>query len=591
MHRNVRPLSEPTVLIAGAGPTGLALACDLRLRGVDALVVDRLERPASTTRALGLQPRGRQILDRLGVLGDLPQRAPRQTLFDIYAEGRLAARIDIASLQGQDDEGPLRVPQTAIEERLRGRLHELGGQILWGYELCEASTHATGVAVVLRSRNDERVMRCAWLIGCDGAHSVCRRLIGAEFAGTAYPQTFLLGDVHLTRPRQGGAAIYLRHGQLLSMASLPDGRWRMGVQLPPGDPLAKRETTALTTDRIASSIAAREALTRLQALYAAISGDRTMLLCDPTWLSVFRIHRRIASRFRRGRVLIAGDAAHLTSPLGGQGMNSGLSDAFNLGWKLALVIQGRTDDRLLDTYEAERRPAIAATDRATAAWTNVLLADGFPSRIFRRWVALPAMRLGPVHAWVLTGRRALQSSYRGGPLAPQARKGWFDRLTHRGPQPGDCAPDAICRWACDDVSTRIGREIGPNWGMIIFAAASAATRACTEMAREYLGEDLRIIYATASADVTVCGKQCLLCDHAGALVRAYRPGSDSVLLVRPDGHVAWRSTLTELAGLRYWLAEVLRLRRFEPASIRKSIDATHVVSLANLGSAPRSVGR
>ena len=127
----------------------------------------------------------------------------------------------------------------------------------------------------------------------------------------------------------------------------------------------------------------------------------------------------MASSFRRGSVLIAGDAAHLTSPLGGQGMNTGLSDAFNLGWKLALVVEGRADESLLETYEAERRPATERIDRATMQWTHLLLGDSRASRILRRYVVLPAMRARAVQAWILTRRGDLQSNYRGGPLAPQ----------------------------------------------------------------------------------------------------------------------------------------------------------------------------
>jgi 4,5-epoxidase len=161
----------------------------------------------------------------------------------------------------------------------------------------------------------------------------------------------------------------------------------------------------------------------LQELYRDYSGDSATRLIDPTWLSIFRIHRRMASTFRKGRALIAGDAAHLTSPLGGQGVNTGLNDAFNLGWKLALVIQGRADERLIDTYEAERRPSVERIDRATAAWTSVLFGDSVGARFVRRWIALPAMRWRTVQAWVLTRRGALQSSYRGGPLAQDAGNG------------------------------------------------------------------------------------------------------------------------------------------------------------------------
>jgi 4,5-epoxidase len=274
-----------------------------------------------------------------------------------------------------------------------------------------------GVDVIVHSPEGTRTIRADWVVGCDGAHSVCRKLIGAEFVGSAYPQTFLTGDVRLEGSRERGPTIYLRRGQVLVTAPLPDGRWRVGAALPPGDPLAAKGGEGLTADRDKNSTSVEEGLARLQQLFADYSGDGATRLSDPTWISIFRIHRRMASTFRQGRVLIAGDAAHLTSPLGGQGVNTGLNDAFNLGWKLALVIQGRADERLIDSYEAERRPSVARIDRATAAWTSVLFGDSVGARFVRRWIALPAMRWRFVQAWVLTRRGALQSSYRAGPLA------------------------------------------------------------------------------------------------------------------------------------------------------------------------------
>jgi FAD binding domain len=265
-------------------------------------------------------------------------------------------------------------------------------------------------------------------------------------------------------------------GQILVTARLPSGHCRIGVALLPGDPLASRGGEGLTADRDKNSTSFEEGLARLQQLYTAYSGDLATRLSDPTWISVFRIHRRMASTFRKGRVLIAGDAAHLTSPLGGHGVNTGLNDAFNLGWKLALVIQGRADERLVDTYEAERRPSVERIDRATAAWTSVLFGDSVGARFVRRWIALPAMRWRFVQAWILTRRGALQSSYRGGPLAQNSKTGLLGRALHWGPQPGDGAPDVECRRRAD--SGTIGARCG-SW--------DKSERAGSEASASFLG--------------------------------------------------------------------------------------------------------
>jgi 4,5-epoxidase len=550
-------MARTSVLVAGAGPTGLALACDLRRRGIDAQVVESLERPPVTTRALGIQPRGRQILDRLGALGDLEQIIERSQPVDIFVDGKLSAHIDMGSWRGADKDTPLRAPQTAIEERLRERLRELGAEVLWGWAVSDIRQDTGGVDVMVESPEGAQTLRADWLVGCDGAHSVCRKLIGAEFKGSSYPQTFLLGDVRLAGSREYGPTIYLRSGKLFVTAPLPSGRTRVGVALPPGDPLAAKGGEGLTADRDKNSTSVEEGLARLQELYKEYSGDAATRLEDPTWLSVFRIHRRMATTFRRGRALIAGDAAHLTSPLGGQGVNTGLNDAFNLGWKLALVLQGRADERLIDTYEAERRPAVERIDRATAAWTSVLFGDSAGARFVRRWIVLPAMRWRYVQAWVLTRRGALQSSYRGGPLAQSARVGWLGPVSQWGPQSGDGAPDVECRRRADSGATTIGREIGPNWGLIVFGPTNEATRACQAAARGRLGEDLFVLQVVSGKEGLEVDADRLLEDPGGKVARAYRARPGSAILIRPDGHVAWRSPTADRRGLEAWLDGVL----------------------------------
>jgi 4,5-epoxidase len=553
--------SSVSVLIAGAGPTGLALACDLRRRGVDARVLDRLEKAAVTTRALGLQPRGRQIIERIGALGDLPKEALSQTGFDVYVDRRLAVSVAFDALKGSDDEGTLRVPQTTIERHLRERLRELGEEVRWGHEVIGCTQDTTGVEVTVRARDGEHRMRADWLIGCDGAHSTVRKLIDAAFDGTASRQTFLLGDVRLDWKRKNGAAIYLHRDQVLSMASLPEGMWRIGVALPEGDPLAEAGHDALTVARDASAVASEPALTRLRQLFQEYSGDGTTRISDPTWFSVFRINRRMASSFRRSYVLIAGDAAHLTSPLGGQGMNTGLSDAFNLGWKLTLVVGGRADERLLDSYEAERRPATERIDRATMQWTHVLLGDSRASRILRRYVVLPAMHLRFVQAWILTRRGDLQSTYRGGPLAPQTSSALRTPLRGRGPQPGDEAPDSRCMRRGHLEPTRLGKEIGPNWGLLFFGGDEHAIAACTEAARSRLPPPVRVLRIAARDGHRTTEADGVIDDRFGAIRRGYRPAKTTTLLIRPDGYLAWRSGTPDAAGLTWWLEDVLGVGR------------------------------
>ena len=555
-----------TVLIVGAGPTGLALACGLRHRGVDVQVLDRSKSPATTTRALGVQPRGRQILDRLGALDSLLGEAVPETDFDVYVNGRHALHVNINVLGGPDDDGPLRVSQTLIERSLRERLRQLGVEVQWDHEVVGADEGPEGISATVRTSTGMESVRAKWLVGCDGAHSTVRKAIGASFEGTAYPETFLLGDVSLNRGRESGAAIYLKNDQILTMATLPGGTWRIGVALPPGDPLAERGREAMTAERDKSATDLKEGLTRLQHLFSEYLNDDKTLLFDPTWFSVFRINRRMASSFRRGRLLIAGDAAHLTSPLGGQGMNTGLSDAFNLSWKLAFVVQGRVGEDLLDTYEGERRPATEKIERATTQWTNILLGEGWLNRALRRYVMLPAMKFRSVQRWVLTRRPALQSSYRGGPLAARGHGRWLNLLLRRGPQSGDEAPDPRCRFANTSKVTSLGHEVGPNWGLLLFDSIPRDIEACVDAAQSRLGDDLRVFRIMTESHPGEThedrlSQNNLIEDYSGAIAQSFRPDKGTAILVRPDGYIAWRSSDSDIVGLTSWLDNTLRITR------------------------------
>ncbi|MBV9180223.1 MAG: FAD-dependent monooxygenase [Acidobacteria bacterium] len=545
---------DSTVLIVGAGPTGLALACDLRSRGISTLVVEKLREPPTTTRALGVQPRGRQILGRLGVLKDLNAEAVPQGDVDIFVEGQRSVQLRFDAFREESNEGVLRVPQTAIERMLRQRLEQLGAEVLFGWEIVQASDSGMEVTAIFRSADGEKKLIAEWLVGCDGAHSTCRKIMNVDFEGSAFPTTFLLADVRLDWVKKEGAAIYLRKGQVLTLGSLASGMWRVGVALPADDPIAKYGEGVMTADRTRNSVSLEDGLKRLQELFAAYSGDSVTKLHDPTWCSIFRIHRRMASAFRRGRMLIAGDAAHLSSPLGGQGMNSGLGDSFNLGWKLAMVVHGLASEQLIDTYEGERRPATAKIEHATTTWTNVLLGIGPLNKFLRRYIALPLMRLSVIQRWVLTSRQSLQSSYRGGPLARTGRSALVTRPLHRGPQPGDLAPDIECIRAKDATPTRIGEEVGICWGLLIFGPSDDRAKELMFAARNRLSPDLRVLRALSLNETAPSSsEEILVLDTRGALKRIYKSVPGTAILIRPDGYVGWRSKTCDVKSMLKWL--------------------------------------
>ncbi|MDB1087683.1 FAD-dependent monooxygenase [Streptomyces sp. ACA25] len=504
------------VVIAGAGPTGLALACGLLAAGVPARLVDRATGPAGTSRALGLQPRGAEVLDRTGALGDLPQRSRPIGQVRAHVNGTLMARLDVGRGTKLVRKPGLLVSQAEIEAGLRHRLEKLGGQVEWGRELTGADQDEKGVTVRLA---DSPPLRADWLVGCDGAHSRVRKAAGIGFPGVPVVERFLLADVRVTLPiPRDAVSVWLRGDQLLAAFPLPGTDvWRLMA------PAAQQADNgpAATSDVL-------DTLTGLLREHARVP-FRT---AEPLWTSTFRIHRRLATRYRQGRVLLAGDSAHIHSPVGGQGMNTGLGDAENLAWKLALVAAGRADHALLDTYEAERRPLAQDVLETTSAMTRMIVGESPLARVFRDRVGVPLMNRPVVQRAIWNQASQLGISYRGGPLAGRSLPG-------RRPRPGDRVPDVLC--TRNGEPTRLHAELGPHWALLLPPASPAVPPAVPTPLPGGGDRWAETVHRKLGDTVTV-------------LATAGERGHPA-MLVRPDAHLAWRGSTP--AALDRWLADLL----------------------------------
>jgi 4,5-epoxidase len=557
-------MNENNVLIVGAGPAGLTLANDLKRRRIAVMVVDKAAGPATTSRALGLHARGREILACLGALGDLPDRAVHAAATNIRVRGRLLTRFVVRTTHGQDALGPLLISQAEIEARLRRRLVELGGEVRWGHEVVRAVQHSNGVEVRLRTANGEHTLQADWVVGCDGAHSAVRDLMHVDFEGRPFPEMLVLADVALT-DRDGNAdegTIWLHPDGMIGIVPLPRRVWRVFAELAADDPMAKTghvAATALRGDLPVSDTV----LDRVRSLLRERVGDSAPRIVFSSWTSVFRFHRRIASAYRRQRMFVAGDAAHIHSALGGQGMNTGIGDAFNLGWKLACVIHGGASEQLLDTYEAERRPVAADVVRQTSRAWNILLGRTVLSRLFRDHVLLPLLRSPAMQRrWVESGSQ-LRVNYRGGPLAPTTMVDWMSALVHRMPLPGDRGPNVGCRRVPSGEATTLGKLIAGRWALLLFGGSAKDRCACIAAARRRLDELQVVRVLTTARDGTPddpFGPETFVQDDDGGMVSAYRPGRRAAILLRPDGHIAWRSSQLAPEGLLTWLHRALDAR-------------------------------
>jgi len=375
------------VLIVGAGPTGLMLANQLARRGVRVLVVDRHPGPSIQTRALGVQARTLEIYAHLGLAEHALELGRRATGADMWAAGRRVARVPFGDIGREISPYPfvLILGQDDNERLMGDALRDRGIAVTWSTELVGLSQQADHVAARLTQADGAtREVTVAWVAGCDGARSTVRELNGIEFVGAPYEDVFFVADTQLVGPMVPDEVnVYLwPHGFHLFFPMRGPDHWRL-VGIVPAE-LRGREQ--LTLEDVVPSI--RE------------EAGPTLEFQGCSWFSTYRIHHRRAARFREGRCFLLGDAAHIHSPVGAQGMNTGLQDAYNLAWKLALVVGGMADDRLLDTYAEERIPVAERLLRTTDRLFSLVVSDSrlaglLRTRIVPKLLAI-AMSIEPV---------------------------------------------------------------------------------------------------------------------------------------------------------------------------------------------------
>lgn len=337
---------DTDVLVVGAGPTGLTLASSLIRRGIATTIVDAAPTGAHTSRAAAVNARSLEVLEDLDVTRRLVKEGIHAPVFTIRDRSRTLMRLDFSRLT-TDYPYTLLIPQNVTETLLNDRLVELGGSVLRSKRLTSVAQDADGVTATF---DDGDVIRARYVVGADGIHSVVREQAGIDFHGGAYDESFILADVHLTgeAPVEEVVLFWATNG-LTVVAPLPDGSYR--IVAPLAD--APEEPSAALVQQI---------------LDERGLGKGRVTVTDVVWSSRFRIHHRVADTYRAGRLLIAGDAAHVHSPAGGQGMNLGIQDAVALAGALESVLAGGPDD-LLDAYSDSRRPVaqqvVEMTDRLT----------------------------------------------------------------------------------------------------------------------------------------------------------------------------------------------------------------------------------
>ncbi len=471
----------PQVLIVGGGPTGMMLAAELRLHGVEVTVLEKDAEPSPLVRALGLQPRSVEIMDARGLLGRfLAEGTP-------YPQAALSfAGIPAAPGTVLDSAHPylLGIPQPATDRILADRAQELGAHVRRGTEVTGIAQEADGVAVRLA---DGSTAEAAWVVGCDGGRSTVRRLAGIDFPGESAQTEWLLAEVEVTASADEVAAVSAevrRTHRGFGVGPAGDGVFRAVV---PAASVSEDRTVPPTLE---------EFRTRLRVFAGTDFGAHS-----PRWLSRFTDATRIAAHYRRGRVLLAGDAAHVHPPLGGQGLNLGVQDAVNLGWKLAATVAGWAPDGLIDTYERERRPVAADVVALTRAQGVLIAPEPGPQSV--RALLTDLMRFPDVSGYLVERVAGIDVRY----------------------DLGD--PDPLVGRRAEDLPVAGGRlydRLHNARGVLLVPEGGLP-------APGWEGRIDRVEVATADAG--------------------------RAMLVRPDGHVAWRGGDPEglRAALVRWFGE------------------------------------
>jgi 2-polyprenyl-6-methoxyphenol hydroxylase-like FAD-dependent oxidoreductase len=506
-------MAEGPVLIVGAGPTGLVLALELARRGVPFHLVDRRPTPLGRDRAIVVKSRSLEVLAGIGLVGRFLQRGRMIRAIDLFSGGTKVASV---GLDGLDSPFPfdLCIPEEETERILTEALEEQDGRVERGVEFAGLEQTPSGVRARLHSQGDgERVLQASWVVGTDGLHSAVREAIGDAFEGHDYPTLWGVADAQLTdwhRPTDH-ATVQIEPPVVIAFP-LRDGRWRFTFQPEP------------TGDDLLGTIGAR--------LAAIVPG---VALREPDQPQLFHTHGRVARRYRVGRVLLAGDAAHASTPFEGHGMNTGMQDSYKLGWKLALVALGAAPESLLDSYEAERRPVAQAIARSgDDAEARAGQRDPAARQALIQFLANPeGRRIAAV------AEAEIAFGYQQSPIVDEAVAGAAPNAccTQIGFRVGDAAPLETSRRTCG-LHELLGAH-GHTLLLMLGDAAPAAVDQGLALARR-AAEPYRPhvqAYVVTRNGRAGGAPEDLLHDPTGALHQRLA----GLCLVRPDGHLGFRA--------------------------------------------------
>lgn len=530
-------IDVPPVLIVGAGPTGMAAAMSLSRSGIPVRIIDKAAQPSPWSRAIGIQARTLELFEQHRLVEPFLELGHKAHVANLYSNGHRLARLDFDPLQTRYPY-LLFLEQATTERLMAEHLTAFGVTIERGVELLNCDQGSASLQATLRYPNGaEEKVRPSYIIGADGAHSTVRHGLDIGFIGKTFEQTFLLADLHAdTEWPDDELHIFASGEGIAALFPMRDGRVRL---------IADRRAPAEGTKNDAPTLdECRELIA--QRIHHRVTTSSL------EWSSYFHLNSRMAETLRSGRIFLAGDAAHVHSPAGAQGMNTGIQEAFNLGWKITRVLTASAPDRLLDTYYAERHPIERDVLRQSSLMTQMAAAEHGPIALIRDHVMPALSAIGPLRDAARRAVSELSVQYRKSPLT-------LDRSLDGGPRAGDRAPDA---WV-HVIDGPLGRVPGAGclfdlhdpacFSLFLLVAPTgeediALAPATLTVANKIRDKDLDDLVESISSvfpnAIRIWRVTDNSSDTARSLTDAYGRTRPCFYLVRPDGYIAARGRVT-----------------------------------------------
>ena len=538
------------ILIAGAGTTGLAMACELARHGAPVRIIDKQSGINPHCRACSVHARTLEIFYDFGIVDEILAQGHKVLGMSQYADG-----VRFMRSGGDEVDSPfphtVNLEQCKTESVLERLLRTYDIEVERETELMAISARPDAVvATIRRADSSEEVVETPWLVGCDGAHSRVRHLNHIHFPGKEDLHQYCLADVLMESTlARDEIHTYMGDRGLLFFFPLPERRWLVAADLPTQHDAVKEQPTLDDVRAIASE-----------------RGPAGISFSDPRWLAYFRINYRAARHYRHERIFLAGDAVHIHSPMGGQGMNTGIQDAYNLAWKLALVHRGRAPAGLLDSYEKERRPV--AEDVLT---TTRMLTDRFEAfsnlsseqrqRLYINMVVPPE-----VAKRMARHLEQLDLNYTKSPICHQHEGSHFGKKRFTaGPRPGEEAPDARPLLHDNRSTTLFELMRGPKHTLLLFPGADHEAKSwhrLAELAQSIesgLDDVINIYFVAVDAGSVPSDPQFrghVILDPERPLHYRYGAETECMYLIRPDGYVGYRSEPATSSAFHDYLGRI-----------------------------------